>query len=106
MAISHTDLRHTETGLRETGTSRLEELRDFRAYLEGEGDPWGDDELGSMVGAAYHAITQRALEVYTSLAERHLTTGGNVGVMSVNHRSAEQRSVEESERIMRAVRQV
>ncbi|MER7213582.1 hypothetical protein ABZ470_14895 [Streptosporangium sp. NPDC020072] len=101
--VSHADLRSTGTGLSGTGTSQLEEVRALRAYLEGEGDPWGEDMMGSMVGAAYHAVTRHALEVYESLAERHVTTGDGAEFMAVSYRSAEQRSEEEVDRITRAV---
>lgn len=102
MDASHTDLRSTGAGLSETGTSYLEEVRALRAYLEGEGNPWGDG-MESMVGAAYLAVTRHALDVYESLAERQVTTGDGATSMAVNYRSAEQQGVEEAERIMRAV---
>ncbi|MFG1755274.1 hypothetical protein [Streptosporangium sandarakinum] len=105
MDVSHADLRDTSRGLTENGADHLTEVRAMRAYLEGEGDPWGDDELGSMVGAAYRAMTRHALDVYESLAERHVTTGEGTGLMAGNHRSAEQRSEEEADRILRDVRQ-
>ncbi|GAA3510880.1 hypothetical protein FHR32_003773 [Streptosporangium album] len=107
MDVSHADFRSTGTGLSETGASRLEEVRALRAYLEGEGDPWGDDdEMGGMVGAAYRAVTQHALDVYEALAERHVTTGGGVELMAADYRSAEWRSAEEADRIMRAAQRL
>jgi hypothetical protein len=103
--VSHADFRSTDTGLTSVGADHSAEVRVLRAYLEGEGDPWGDDELGSMVGAAYLAVTQQALEAFESLARRHTTAGGDVGTMSINYRSAERRGEEEADRITRAVRQ-
>ncbi|MFC7644430.1 hypothetical protein ACFQX6_29790 [Streptosporangium lutulentum] len=48
-------------------------------------------------------MTRQALEVYESLAERHVTTGGDVEFMASNYLSAEQRSEEAADRITRAV---
>ncbi|AWS46451.1 hypothetical protein [Streptosporangium sp. 'caverna'] len=106
MQASHADFRSADTGLTSVGADHSAEVRVLRAYLEGEGDPWGDDELGSTVGAAYRAVTRQALEACESLARRHTTAGGDVGTMSVNYRSAERRGEEEADRITRAVRRV
>ncbi|MGV9772962.1 hypothetical protein [Streptosporangium sp. NPDC003464] len=105
VTVSHADRRSGGTGLSAAGASQAEGVRALRAYLEGEGDPWGDDELGSMVGAAYREVTRQALEVYDSLVEHRVTTGENVETSSVNYRSVEQRSEEETARLLRAVQQ-
>ncbi|MEV4098394.1 hypothetical protein [Streptosporangium saharense] len=104
--VSHADLRSTGAGLSGTGISQVENVRALRAFLEGEGDPWGDDELGSLVGAAYHAVTRHALEVYESLAERQVTTGEGAEFMAACYQVAEQRSEEEADRITRSLQDV
>ncbi|MGI5286252.1 hypothetical protein ACQEVF_23340 [Nonomuraea polychroma] len=103
--VSHADLRATGAGLGETGTTWLEAVGALRAHLEGDGDPWGE-EAGSMVKAAYLAVTQRALEVYEDLGERQVTSGDNVHLMQANYTAAQQRSAEEAARIARAIEQL
>ncbi|MEV0198138.1 hypothetical protein [Nonomuraea sp. NPDC050691] len=105
MDVSLTDLHGTGAGLDETGTTWLEAVGALRAHLEGDGDPWGE-EAGSMVKAAYLAVTRRALEVYEALGEQQVTSGHDMHVMAMNYRAADQRSEEEAERIGRAVKRL
>ncbi|MDR7278988.1 WXG100 family type VII secretion target [Catenuloplanes atrovinosus] len=64
-------------------------LTAFENELAGYGEPWGADDLGSMIGLVYTAIRDIAFECLdANLEDMHLY-GGNVTVMADNFAAAE-----------------
>ncbi|WP_067172424.1 hypothetical protein [Microtetraspora niveoalba] len=88
--VSHTDLRTAAEGLVNVGERMAAETQVFGAEATGRLDPWGEDELGSMIGPIYGAITREALEAYAVLADGIRDAGTVVRTMSVNHVVAEE----------------
>jgi hypothetical protein len=44
-------------------------LSAFQAELEGYGRPWGEDDIGSLIGAAHDEVSAWAFDCYQSALE-------------------------------------
>jgi hypothetical protein len=65
-------------------------LTGFEADLAGFGRPWGDDDLGSLIGAAHDEVSAWAFECYRSGLEEIAAAGADLGLMGSTHAAADE----------------
>jgi hypothetical protein len=70
-----------------------DEWEAFCGKLEGYGEPWGSDDVGSLIGACYTVVFQAASECYASNVEAMTGDGEAVKTVAELHRASEQESV-------------
>ncbi|WP_163504785.1 WXG100 family type VII secretion target [Fodinicola acaciae] len=87
--VTPDDLRGSGKDLSATGGSLYGDVTALQSKVTGDGSPWGDDEIGSMIGDAYVALTDYALQVYASYAEEVDGTGVRVQQAADNHADTE-----------------
>jgi hypothetical protein len=87
--VTPDNLRSSGKDISATGGSLYGDVTALSNKVTGDGSPWGDDELGSMIGDAYVALTDYALQVYASYAEQLDGTGANVQLAADNHAQTE-----------------
>jgi hypothetical protein len=54
------------------------ELTGFQAELAGYGTPWGNDEIGSLIGAAHDEVSSYAFECYQDALDEMASAGIDV----------------------------
>lgn len=87
--------------LRDAGTDFGEKLAAFQAELAAFGEPWGGDDLGSLVGIAYGVVSEFAFECYSEALEELDLAGGDVDVMADRYRAVESAAAEHFDGMMR-----
>ncbi|MET8256625.1 WXG100 family type VII secretion target [Micromonospora sp. NPDC005553] len=72
-----------------TGQQLGAEIASLESTVNGAGNPWGDDEAGSLFGAAYMEVLTHALDVYRSMADQLLEAAGNLDASADAHETTE-----------------
>ena len=62
-----------------------QELTAFQSELAGFGAPWGNDDIGSLIGAAHDEVSSFAFECYQSALEEIDSAGADVTGMGELH---------------------
>jgi hypothetical protein len=86
-AIDPEGLRSSGDGLQEISDRFLRELRAFLSDLGQFGAPWGDDDIGSLIGAACEEVTAYAAECFEAAIEELGVVGVDLNGMA--HRAEE-----------------
>ncbi|MFC4018600.1 hypothetical protein ACFOW4_11700 [Micromonospora sp. GCM10011542] len=81
-AVDPDGLRAAGTNLQDVSDRFLTELRTFLADLQGFGAPWGDDDIGSLIGAACEEVTAYAAECFESAIEELGVVGVDLNRMA------------------------
>ncbi|TMQ94238.1 hypothetical protein ETD83_24105 [Actinomadura soli] len=71
----------------------------FQAELAGFGEPWGTDDIGSLIGGCYQAIYEAAADCYNDNIEAMTEDGDTVQSVAANHLAAEKSNVTEINRV-------
>jgi hypothetical protein len=74
-------------------------LQTFMSELNGHGQPWGNDDLGSLIGMCYQAICEVAMESYDDNVTDLQGHGKGVTVMGANYASGEEKNEIEVNRV-------
>jgi hypothetical protein len=99
MDVSPDRIRKAGSGIRTSAQQLQGGWEAFQAELASFGQPWGNDDLGSLIGACYQAILEVAAECYAeNIAEIDGHAEG-VQTMAANFFSAEDNSVVEVNRV-------
>ena len=77
-------------GIVATAGQLRERLASFQQELAGYGEPWGTDDLGTLIGTCYQAIADLAMEVYQDNLDELDAYGEDVGAMADTYEQAEQ----------------
>jgi hypothetical protein len=64
-------------------------LTAFQSTMAGFGQPWGGDDIGQLIGAAYEEVSSWAFECYQSAAQEIVEAGVDVAAMGAAHRGNE-----------------
>jgi hypothetical protein len=67
-------------------------LNEFAGTLAGFGEPWGNDDIGSLIGAAYAEVYDWAMECYTDALDELGAMGNDLDGMAQAHEDADGRS--------------
>jgi hypothetical protein len=65
------------------------EITQFQSELAGYGEPWGNDDLGSLIGMVYGVISDLAFETYGGNTEEIQQIGGLTRQMGENYADTE-----------------
>ncbi|MFX0593172.1 hypothetical protein [Melissospora conviva] len=65
------------------------ELSSFRAQLSSFGEPWGHDDIGSLIGVAHEEVSSYAFECYQSALDEITFAGEDLGTMGDLYDAAE-----------------
>ncbi|MFI0483255.1 hypothetical protein [Actinomadura sp. 9N215] len=71
----------------------------FRSELAAFGEPWGTDDIGSLIGEMYRAVYEVAAECYNDNVETMTEDSDAVQAVAANHFRAEQHNVTEVNRV-------
>jgi hypothetical protein len=64
--VDSESLRHGKINIGQSAQDTDAALAAFIAELESHGEPWGNDDLGSMIGLSYQGIFAAAMECFNS----------------------------------------
>jgi hypothetical protein len=97
--VSPERIRKAGSGIRTSAQQLKADWEAFQAELSSFGEPWGNDDLGSLIGGCYQAIVEVAEECYSeNLAEIDGHAEG-VQTMAAAHYAAEDNSAIEVNRV-------
>ncbi|SIM86544.1 hypothetical protein [Micromonospora cremea] len=68
-------------------------LESFEAQMEGHGEPWGADDIGSLIGIAYTEASTWVLDCIGVAAEEIGSAGSDLTQMADNYELVEEASV-------------
>ncbi|WP_019632904.1 WXG100 family type VII secretion target [Actinomadura atramentaria] len=86
-------LRAAGRELSAAGDRLAQEWSALKSTVEGMGQPWGGDDIGSIIGESYAAIEEQADESFGGAAEDLSAFGEKLAAMADNHENAEQAMV-------------
>ena len=66
------------------------QLESFEAQMAGYGEPWGGDDIGSLIGAVYTGVSAWVLDCIGVAAEEIGAAGSDLTAMADNYESVEQ----------------
>lgn len=64
-------------------------LAAFQAEISGYGQPWGSDDIGSLIGAAHDEVSSFAFECYTAALDEITAAGEDLVGMAEGYRSTD-----------------
>lgn len=82
-------MRTSAGGISDVGGSLAQDVQTLQSQVTGDGSPWGGDEAGSLIGAAYTEVMQIALQTYGSFAATLDGHSAAVTYAADNHAAAE-----------------
>jgi len=77
-------------GIQDSAEALRARLAAFQGELEGYGQPWGADDIGTLIGLCYQAISTVAMECYQANIEEIAGYGEGVGLMADSFEKVEQ----------------
>ncbi len=87
-------IRDGGSGIRDAADQLRARLGAFQGELAGFGQPWGNDDLGSLIGMCYQAISDVAMECYQRNIEELGYMGEGVEIMADNYEDADASTVD------------
>ena len=76
-----------------------EEITAFHGELAGFGAPWGNDDLGSLIGEAYQVIYDMAMETYGANADEIDEVGQAAQVAATEYTTTDQANADDVRRL-------
>lgn len=89
ISVEPDQIRSSGGGIRNAAQQLRAELQAFQAELAGFGQPWGNDDLGFLIGGCYQAIEEVAMECYQENIAELEQTADKVNTMAANYYQAE-----------------
>jgi hypothetical protein len=71
----------------------------FKAEMQGYGEPWGNDDIGSLIGMCYQAIHEVAMECFGDNIGELAEHAEGVKAMAATYREAEDTSTIEVNKV-------
>jgi hypothetical protein len=68
------------------------QLESFEAEMAGYGEPWGGDDIGSLIGVVYTGVSAWVLDCIGVAAEEIGAAGSDLTLMADNYERVEQES--------------
>lgn len=88
--ISTESLRLAGTLLREVGDELDRQLTALENELRSFGEPWGNDNIGQLIGAAYQEVVSFAFDCLRNLLNEIRESGTDLGGMADTYEQMEQ----------------
>jgi hypothetical protein len=92
-------IRRSGEGINSSARQMKAQLQAFKSELESQGEPWGNDDLGSLIGMFYQAICEIAMESYDDNVADLEVHGEGVTAMAANYAQGEQKNEVEVNRV-------
>lgn len=89
MRVDAEEIHRAGGGIVSSVETLQEKLRAFEGELRGFGQPWGNDDIGSLIGMCYQAIYEVAMECFTGNIGDLGGHAEGVKTMAATHREAE-----------------
>ena len=86
---SPSSLRQSGEGLQQVSQKVHEEWQKLRTTAQGMGDIFGDDMVGGLIGAAYHAIEDVGNDTFTSAGDDFHVMGDGLTTVADRHEEME-----------------
>jgi hypothetical protein len=99
MEVSPDRIRKAGSGIRTSAQQLQAGWEALQAELAGFGEPWGNDDLGSLIGGCYQAILEVAGECFAENLGEIDGQAEGVQTMAANFLAAEDNSVIEVNRV-------
>lgn len=78
-------------------------IQALQAELAGHGEPWGNDDIGALIGGVYQAIVEVAMECLGMNAEDIAGYGEGVQAMAATYEKTETANVDQIARVRDAL---
>jgi len=78
-------------GLESVAAEFMTAVTAFQAQLEGFGRPWGNDDIGSLIGVAHDEVSAFAFECFSTAMEEIGAAGLDLSGMAEQYREIEER---------------
>ncbi|WP_309232121.1 WXG100 family type VII secretion target [Micromonospora tarensis] len=79
------------SGLERVAAEFGQALAAFQQELAGFGQPWGGDDIGSLIGAAHEAVAEFAFDCFGTAVDEIGAAGVDLGAMASTYREVEER---------------
>ncbi|MEU5881170.1 hypothetical protein [Spirillospora sp. NPDC047279] len=86
-------------GIRSSAEQLRSDWEAFQGELAGFGQPWGTDDIGSLIGGCYQAVFEVAVECYQENILSMTEQAESVTMVGQNWTAAEQSNVTEVNRV-------
>lgn len=89
MEIEPSSLRKSGGDLKAAATRLEAAWKEHEAQVKGMGEPWGNDDIGQLIGLSYLAIHAIAEETFTSVTDGMKEHGEGVHVMAATYQDSD-----------------
>jgi len=79
------------SGLERVATEFTQAMTAFQQELAAFGQPWGNDDIGALIGAAHEAVAEFAFECFGTAIEEIGAAGVDLAGMASTYREIEER---------------
>ncbi|MDG4820878.1 hypothetical protein O7635_03300 [Asanoa sp. WMMD1127] len=91
--IDSAALRYSGSGVQTTAEDMGQRFTAFQAELASFGQPWGNDDLGSLIGMAYEVVMEVAMDCISGNLDGLVEDGAGLLGMADNYDAVEQENV-------------
>jgi hypothetical protein len=99
LQVDAEDIHRAGGGIASSAQSLRAKVQSFQAELQGYGAPWGNDDIGSLIGMCYQAIYEAAMECFADNIGELNGHAEGVKAMAATYREAEDTSAIEVNRV-------
>lgn len=82
-------------GIRSSAERLRSEWATFQQELASYGEPWGNDDLGSLIGMLYQGVHELAADCYQDNASAIDADAERMNTMATNYRETERRTTDQ-----------
>ncbi|MEV4539735.1 hypothetical protein AB0J82_38775 [Asanoa sp. NPDC049518] len=93
LGVDAAALRHSGGGVRTAAEGMAQRLAAFQSELAAYGQPWGNDDLGSLIGMAYETVLEVAMDCITGNLDGLAEDGAGLVDMADSYDAVEQENV-------------
>jgi hypothetical protein len=88
--VSPESLQSSGEGVMGVAERFINELESFESQMEGHGEPWGDDDIGSLIGIAYTEVAAYLFDCLGVAGDELGSAGSDLGAMGEGFQQVEQ----------------
>jgi hypothetical protein len=99
LQVDPEDIHRAGAGIATSAQALQAKVQSFQSELQGFGEPWGNDDIGSLIGMCYQAIYEAAMECFGANIGELLGDAEGVKSMAATYREAEDTSAIEVNRV-------
>jgi hypothetical protein len=99
LQVDFEDVHRAGAGIASSAQALRAKVQSFQAELQGFGQPWGNDDIGSLIGMCYQAIYEAAMECFADNIGELAGQAEGVQAMAATYREAEDASAIEVNRV-------